>query len=71
MTTHQSTAPTAAASHVDPVTGLIPWGSKLTPEERAWQITKLLPVVLGALESLADDAPDPAAGKDAAGQLVR
>ncbi len=43
------------------------WGSRLTPEERAWQITKLLPVVLAALEDLAD----PAADKDAAGQTSR
>ncbi len=58
------TTPTAAARHVDPVTGLIPWGSKLTPEQREWQITKLLPAILATLDDIADDAKD-------AGQPVR
>ncbi len=52
------------------VTEFVRWGSRLTPEERRWQITKLLPAILATLEDLADDA-DPAADKDAAGQTPR
>ncbi len=49
------------------VTEFVRWGSRLTPEEREWQITKLLPVVLAALEDLADSV-NADAGKDAAGK---
>ncbi len=72
MTKHQpSSVPTAAqdAQREQRVTDFVRWGSRLTPEEREWQSTKLLPVVLGALESLADDITDAAsadAGKQAA-----
>jgi len=32
------------------------WGSRLTPQEREWQITKLLPAVIATLRDAADDA---------------
>ncbi|MDP9357102.1 MAG: hypothetical protein M3R02_17810 [Chloroflexota bacterium] len=30
------------------------WGSRLSPEERAWQINKLLPAILACLQDAAD-----------------
>ncbi|MDP9356469.1 MAG: hypothetical protein M3R02_14520 [Chloroflexota bacterium] len=60
MTSHQpSTVQIAREDRV--------FGSKLTAEEREWQITKLLPAILDALEDAAD-AVNADAGKDAAGQ---
>ncbi len=49
MTTHQPA--TVQIAHEDRV-----FGSKLTPEEREWQIAKLFPAILGALEDAADAA---------------
>ncbi len=69
MTTPTTKRPTVRHPRQEPVTDDVRWGSRLTPEEREWQITKLLPVVLAALESLADDITDAAsadAGKQAA-----
>ncbi|MDP9473171.1 MAG: hypothetical protein M3Q71_21335 [Chloroflexota bacterium] len=48
----------------------VAWGSKLTPEEREWQITKLLPAVLAALEDVTD-AVNADAANAAAGQTPR
>ncbi|MDP9353910.1 MAG: hypothetical protein M3R02_01250 [Chloroflexota bacterium] len=71
MTTPQP-SPTEDHDYHERVTEFVRWGSRLTPEEREWQITKLLPVVLAALEDLADDAANAhAAGKDAAGKPVQ
>ncbi|MDP9469970.1 MAG: hypothetical protein M3Q71_04795 [Chloroflexota bacterium] len=52
------------------VTEFVQWGSRLTPEEREWQITKLLPAILGALQDAAD-AVNADAAKDASGQTPR
>ncbi len=46
------------------------FGSKLTPEERAWQVNVLLSAVIATLRGAADAATADT-GKDAAGQLVR
>ncbi len=77
MTKHQpsivSTAvPTASADRVsgsneddtfhERVTEFVQWGSRLTPEEREWQITKLLPAILATLRDAAD-AVNAAAGQ--------
>ncbi len=70
MATPTTKRPAVHHPRQEPVTDYVRWGSRLTPEERAWQITKLLPVVLGALESLADDTVNADAAKDAAGQPI-
>ncbi len=46
------------------------WGSRLTPEEREWQITKLLPAILMTLENAADAANAHAAAEEAAKQAA-
>ncbi len=66
MTTPTTKRPAVHHPRQEPVR----WGSRLTPEQREWQITKLLPAILATLRDAAD-APDPAAGKDAAGQTPR
>ncbi len=43
------------------------FGSKLTPEQRSWQIDVLLPAVLATLR----DAADADAAEEAAGQTPR
>ncbi len=52
------------------VTEFVRWGSRLTPEEREWQINVLLPAVLGALQDAAD-AVNADAAKDAAGKPIQ
>ncbi|MDP9473507.1 MAG: hypothetical protein M3Q71_23065 [Chloroflexota bacterium] len=49
---------------------LVQWGSRLTPEQREWQIAKLLPAILAALENAAD-ATNAVDGKDVAGKPPR
>ncbi len=48
------------------VTEFVQWGSRLSPEERAWQVNCLLPAVLGALRDAADEAAAEEAAKQAA-----
>ncbi|MDP9357656.1 MAG: hypothetical protein M3R02_20690 [Chloroflexota bacterium] len=48
----------------------VAWGSKLTPEEREWQINKLLPAIIATLRAAAD-AANAAAGRDAAGKPIQ
>ncbi len=69
MTTPQP-SPTEDHDYHERVTEPVRWGSRLTPEEREWQINKLLPAILGALEDLAD-AVNAAADKDAADKPAR
>ncbi len=49
--------------------------SRITPEQREWQINKLLPAVIACLRDAADavnaDAGKDAAGKDAADKPAR
>ncbi len=49
---------------------LVQWGSHLTPEQRAWQINKLLPAIIACLRDAAD-AVNADADKDASGQTPR
>ncbi len=46
----------------------VAWGSKLTPEQRAWQVDVLLPAVIACLRDAADAVN---AGKDAADKPAR
>ncbi len=38
------------------VTEFVQWGSRLSPEERAWQINCLLPAIIATLRDAADAA---------------
>ncbi len=68
MTTPQP-SPTEGQHYHDRVSEFVRWGSRLTPEEREWQITKLLPAILACLDDIADHTNADTA-KDAAGQPI-
>jgi hypothetical protein len=70
MTTPTTKRPAVRHPRQEPVTDYVRWGSRLTPEEREWQITKLLPAILATLDDIADDAVNADAAKDAAGKPI-
>ncbi len=61
--------PTADHDYHKRVSEFVRWGSRLTPEEREWQITKLLPAILDTLRRAAD-VVNAAAAEEAAKQAA-
>ncbi len=48
----------------------VEWGSRLSPEERAWRINVLLPAVIACLRDAADAVNAHAAAEEAAKQAA-